>query len=151
MTFAERLKIARKENKLTQAVVAKSLGIAEGSYCAYEKGTREPNVEKIRQLANLYNVSADFLINTNKYNKDAILNPTEKKLLKIFKELNEQGKDYIMQTIDMAKNKYTKLDSKQSDDDYITTVAARGNSELSVKLDKKAILEDLEKPMSFDD
>lgn len=111
MTFSERLKIARKENKLTQAVVAKSLGIAEGSYCAYEKGTREPNVEKIRQLANIFNVSADFLINTNKYNKDAELNHTEQKLLKIFRELNDQGQDYIMQTIDMAKDKYIKSDS----------------------------------------
>ena len=86
MAFAERLKIARKENKLTQAAVAKCLGIAEGSYCAYEKGKREPDVEKIRKLANIFNVSADFLINTNKYNKDAVLNETEKNLLKKFKE-----------------------------------------------------------------
>ena len=45
MTFAERLRITRKECKLTQKEVAKALGITEGAYCSYEKGKREPNLE----------------------------------------------------------------------------------------------------------
>lgn len=151
MTFSEKLKLARKESNMTQEEVAQRLGVTRATYSRYELGQREPNVEMLKNISNVFNVSVDFLVNENKYNKDAILNSTEKKLLKIFRELNKQGQDYIVQTIDMAKDKYTKLDNEQSDDDYITTVAARGNSELSVKLDKKAVLEDLEKPMSFDD
>ena len=84
MSFGDRLRIARKENGLTQAKVAQYLGIAEGSYCAYEKDKREPDVEKIRLLSNLFNISADFLINTNKYVEDVSLNETEKNLLHKF-------------------------------------------------------------------
>ena len=109
--FAERLKITRKECGLTQKDVAKALGMSEGGYNSYEKAKREPNIDKLWKLANLFNVSADFLINTNKYNKNVVLNDIEKKLLEIFRKLNLQGQEYIMQTIDMAKDKYIKSDS----------------------------------------
>lgn len=163
MTFAERLKITRKKCKLTQKEVAKALDITEGAYCSYEKGKREPNLEKLVKLAKLFDVSTDFLLNVNKYNKDAELNQIEKDLLTIFKNLNDQGQEYIMQTIDMAKDKYLienstsnqakkdKEDIVDSNDEYITEVVARGNSQLQVKLDKNAVLKDLKKPMSYED
>ena len=163
MTFAERLKITRKKCKLTQKEVAKALDITEGAYCSYEKGKREPNLEKLVKLAKLFDVSTDFLLNVNKYNKDAELNQIEKDLLTIFKNLNDQGQEYIMQTIDMAKDKYLienstsnqakkdKEDIVDSNDEYITEVVARGNSQLQVKLDKNAVLKDLKKPMSYND
>ena len=110
MTFAERLRITRKECKLTQKEVAKALGITEGAYCSYEKGKREPNLEKLVKLSKLCDVSVDFLLNINKYNKDAELNQTEQKLLEIFRQLNKQGQEYILQTIDMAKDRYKKSD-----------------------------------------
>lgn len=110
MTFAERLKITRKKCKLTQKEVAKALDITEGAYCSYEKGKREPNLEKLVKLAKLFDVSTDFLLNVNKYNKDVELNQIEKDLLTIFRGLNDQGQEYIMQTIDMAKDKYKKSD-----------------------------------------
>lgn len=116
MTFAERLKIARKAANFTQDYVAAELCVTPTTYSRYEKGTREPNVEGIKILANLFDVSADFLINTNKYNKDAVLNETEKKLLTLFRELNNQGKNYIMDTIDMAKDKYKKCDNVQTEE-----------------------------------
>ena len=163
MTFAERLKITRKKCKLTQKEVAKALDITEGAYCSYEKGKRETNLEKLVKLAKLFDVSTDFLLNVNKYNKDAELNQIEKDLLTIFKNLNDQGQEYIMQTIDMAKDKYLienstsnqakkdKEDIVDSNDEYITEVVARGNSQLQVKLDKNAVLKDLKKPMSYED
>ena len=165
MTFAERLKITRKKCKLTQKEVAKALDITEGAYCSYEKGKREPNLEKLVKLAKLFDVSTDFLLNVNKYNKDVELNQIEKDLLTIFKNLNDQGQKYILQTIDIAKNSYlienstsnqTKEDKESivdSNDEYITEVAARGNSELQVKIKKSDVLADLKKPMStgFDD
>lgn len=110
MTFAERLRITRKECKLTQKEAAKALGITEGAYCSYEKGKREPNLEKLVKLSNLFDVSVDFLLNINKYKKDAELNQTEQKLLEIFRQLNKQGQEYILQTLDMAKDRYKKSD-----------------------------------------
>ena len=69
-----------------------------------------PNLEKLVKLSKLFDVSVDFLLNINKYNKDAELNQTEQKLLEIFRQLNKQGQEYILQTIDMAKDRYKKSD-----------------------------------------
>lgn len=116
MQFSERLKTARKECHLTQKQVAEALGISEGSYCSYEKAKREPNIEKIRILADLFDVSADFLINTNKYNKDVILNETEKHLIKIYRDFNKAGQEKLIDTIDDMElsGKYKKLDTVQN-------------------------------------
>lgn len=111
MTFSEKLKLVRKESNMTQEEVAQRLGVTRATYSRYELGQREPNVEMLKNISNVFNVSVDFLVNTNKYNKDAVLNSTEQKLLQIFRDLNVQGQDYIMQTIDMAKDKYIKSDS----------------------------------------
>lgn len=110
MTFAQRLKVTRKECNLTQDEVAQKLGVTRATYSRYELGQREPNLNAIRELASIFNVSVNFLINTNKYNKDDELNKTEQKLIEIFRSLNPQGQDYILQTIDMAKNTYKKCD-----------------------------------------
>lgn len=111
MKFAERLKIIRKECNYTQQNVSELLGVTRATYSRYETGQREPNVEMLKKISNVLGVSADFLINTNKYNADAILNDKEKKLVDMFRSLNPQGQEYIMQTIDMAKDKYIKSDS----------------------------------------
>ena len=39
------------------------------------------------------------------------LYPKEEKLISDFRTLNEQGQDYILQTMDMVKDKYKKCDS----------------------------------------
>lgn len=111
MTFAERLRATRKALNLTQEHVAAKLGVTPTTYSRYENGKREPNVECLKKLSNIFNVSADFLINTNLYNKDAVLNETEKKLLSMFREMNSQGQEYILQTADMARDKYIKTDN----------------------------------------
>ncbi len=110
MTFAERLKITRKECNFTQDEIAKKLGVTRATYSRYELGQREPSLNYLKELSSIFNVSTDFLLNINKYNKNVELNQIEKKLLTIFRGLNNQGQEYIMQTIDMAKDKYKKPD-----------------------------------------
>lgn len=117
MTFGKRLKIARTESGYNQEYVSEVLGVTRAAYSRYENDLREPTVDYILKLANLFNVSADFLINTNLYNKNAVLNDTEKKLLNIFRDLNEQGQDYLMQTIDMVKDKYIKSNTSSDLED----------------------------------
>lgn len=133
MTFAQRLKITRKECNLTQDEVAQKLGVTRATYSRYELGQREPNLDAIRELASIFNVSADFLINTNKYNKDVELNQTEQRLLDLFRQLNLQGQEYILQTLDMAKDKYSSVLKKSSDNNE-TLAAARGNSHIKVEI-----------------
>lgn len=64
MSFSEQLKQARIRAGLTQQQVADSMGITNSTYCGYETGKRQPDVEKIRMISNLLNTSGDILLET---------------------------------------------------------------------------------------
>jgi len=50
---------------MTQKDVADNIGVAKSTYSLYESGNREPNVQTIKKLADLLNVSADDLLGLN--------------------------------------------------------------------------------------
>lgn len=62
MTISYRLKELRKEKKLTQAKVAKSLGTTQQSYARWENGKVTPTSEKLAQIAKFYGVTTDYLL-----------------------------------------------------------------------------------------
>lgn len=57
-----RLKEARKRSAMTQQQVADSLGISRSSYTNIENGKRDPDTRTLRRLADLFEVSADYLL-----------------------------------------------------------------------------------------
>lgn len=64
MSFPEQLRQARVAKGFTQQQVADSLGVTNSTYCGYETGKRQPNIEKIRLLVNILEVSSDTLLET---------------------------------------------------------------------------------------
>ncbi len=62
-TFCNNLKYYRKEQSLTQKQMAVKLNVVESCYANWEQGRTEPNVEMIRKLCKILDVSADDLIN----------------------------------------------------------------------------------------
>ena len=60
-TLAERLKNCRKEKGLTQQQAAIYCDITEKTYQNYELQTREPKLEILVKIADLYDVSLDYL------------------------------------------------------------------------------------------
>lgn len=63
--LAQRIKELRLENKMKQTEVAEVLGLSISAYCNYEYGQREPGAATIIKLAQLYHVSADYLLGIN--------------------------------------------------------------------------------------
>lgn len=61
--FCKNLKEARKMSCLTQKQVAMALNVVESCYANWEQGRTEPNVEMLRKLGVIFNVSIDDLIN----------------------------------------------------------------------------------------
>ena len=59
--LAKRLKQCRKERGFTQNEVAVYCGITEKTYQNYELMTREPKLEILIRIAELYHVSLDYL------------------------------------------------------------------------------------------
>ncbi len=62
MKFNESLKYQREACDYTQKQVAELLAIAPRSYQRYESGEREPNIETLIQIANLFKISLDELV-----------------------------------------------------------------------------------------
>lgn len=60
--LAERLRSLRKEKHLRQEDVAAQLGLSTNGYQRYELGTREPVASVLCALADLYDVSLDYLV-----------------------------------------------------------------------------------------
>ena len=59
--LARRLRECRKERGLTQMQVATYCDITEKAYQNYELMTREPKLEILIRIADLYRVSLDYL------------------------------------------------------------------------------------------
>ncbi len=60
--FHVNLREARKSTGMTQKEVAEKVGVARSTYALYETGERSPDVEVVKKLAEVLNVSGDYLI-----------------------------------------------------------------------------------------
>lgn len=62
MTFAERLTNARKEKGFTQSDVAEKLNVSFQAVSLWERGETTPEIDKLVDIASLYQVSLDWLL-----------------------------------------------------------------------------------------
>ena len=60
--FGERLKLLRKERKVSQKELAEYLGISIRGYQFYESEDNEPNIKTLTALADFYGVTIDYLV-----------------------------------------------------------------------------------------
>ena len=60
--FSERLAALRRERGLTQAALAERLGISKSAVSMYERGNREPELELLQAMADLFGVSVSSLL-----------------------------------------------------------------------------------------
>ena len=63
----ERLRNLREDSDLTQAEIGKCLHISQRTYAHYEKGTRNIPIEILIGLADMYEVSLDYLVGRADY------------------------------------------------------------------------------------
>lgn len=62
MTLAEKIQKLRKENGLSQDQLALELGVSRQSVSKWELGDSMPDIAKILQLADYFQVSTDYLL-----------------------------------------------------------------------------------------
>lgn len=62
MTFSRRLRAIRNQRSRTQQEMADLLGISNRAYQYYESGSREPNLTYLVQIADILEVSLDYLL-----------------------------------------------------------------------------------------
>jgi DNA-binding XRE family transcriptional regulator len=60
--LSQKLKILRKRSKMTQNEVANILHLNRSTYAYYESGRAVPALKTVVQLADLHDVSTDYLL-----------------------------------------------------------------------------------------
>lgn len=105
------LKQRRKELGLTLAQIAEAMGVAEATVQRWESGIiKTIRREKIGKLADILSVSPAALIGLEGNYSYVEEKPDEHQLLTGYRSLNREGKEYILQTLDMATRVYIKSD-----------------------------------------
>ena len=131
----ENLKKAREKVGLTQAQAAEAIGVSDGTYKNYEQGKREPNGDKMVTIANLFNVTTDYLLGREPApNPFADLNLSEEdeanvvaKYMSLPPEIRACMLDVLVQLGDAAKKRQPEPDP--DDTDYITVSTTLGEIE----------------------
>ena len=67
--FNKRLREMRMKRNFTQQKLSDTLGIAIRSYQCYETGTRTPNYELLVKIADVLDVSLDYLLGRDSFMK----------------------------------------------------------------------------------
>ena len=65
--FGEKIKKYREEKKITQVEVAEILGVKPATISKYEAGALEPNIESLKKLAEIFEVSVDELLKEDEF------------------------------------------------------------------------------------
>jgi len=74
MEFSERLKELRKQAHLTQVELAGKLGIVQSSYADWERGRKKPTQDNLVKIAQVLNVSVDYLVGNSEEKADELDN-----------------------------------------------------------------------------
>ena len=91
-----RFREAREAKGMSQKYVALTLGVKPPNVSRWEAGVTYPSIENLIALANLYDVSVDYLLGLDNLPVPAstrgVNDYEEAILLQIFRQLNESGK-----------------------------------------------------------
>ena len=81
MKFNENLKYLRKEEKMTQEALAEKLNVSRQAVTKWESGQSLPDIENLKQIADLFGVTMDSLVG----------NVTTKEESRLNKKINDIG------------------------------------------------------------
>ena len=85
------IKDVRVRRNLTQADVANALGVSSVVYCRYETGARQPSIDMLVQMANIFDVTVDYLLGRQDID-DSTLSEYERQLLIASRKADERAK-----------------------------------------------------------
>lgn len=112
MEFHNVLRQLRLEKKLSQVSIASQLGVAPSTYSLYESGKREPNIQFLKKLAQIFGCSLDTLLGVPQ-KMFSSLSDHEQKLLTSYWELNYEGRQKLIEYLDDLNKLYATKEHTQ--------------------------------------
>lgn len=93
------LKELRRQKKMTQKQLAQKMRVAPNTISTWEQGNREPSCADLKDLADIFNVSIDFLLSRKNFSPCLSLSKEQERLLKNFQDLDRLHQQIILATI----------------------------------------------------
>lgn len=97
--FKDILKQLRKRENMTQSDLAEALKISRSTIAMYETNIRNPDHETMKRLAELFNVSMDYLYEKEKPAEDDGLSPNRRKLIDFARSVPEDKVEQVYSVI----------------------------------------------------
>lgn len=88
MDFSHKLTRLRKVEGLSREQLATKLGVSYSTVAKYETGVREPDFNMLEKIADLFNVSSDYLLGRSDKQSSSIERQSEDENLFFFDEEN---------------------------------------------------------------
>ena len=127
MNFNEKLKLLRKESNLTQEELAEKLFVSRQAITKWENGDGLPDIDNLKEISRLFNVSIDELVKEEKeVNLDNINTYTYKEELDIFHTKHFD--------INIGKNKEISI-FPNSNEKVIVEIISKEEKEYKIKFD----------------
>ena len=93
--FSDVLISLRESNKMSQQELATKLGVSRSTIGMYEQGRREPSIETLEFIADIFNVDMDYLLGKSEVKRKIDLDYLREKyaLEGILGEISSKGSD----------------------------------------------------------
>ena len=101
-----RLEELRRNRNLSQLELARRMNMTQQRISAYEKGKREPDIETIKQFADFFGVSTDYLLGkSDERNPEEPSSDIDMAFYDGYKGLNDTNKEIAKNIIEGLKAK----------------------------------------------
>ena len=110
-----RLKDLRTTRQISQKDFAKRLGVSQQTVASWEVGRTEPANDALKNIADYFNVSTDYLLGRDDLENQPPLSGEQITLLDGFDRLNEEGKKAILvliRQLNFGRNSETSRDER---------------------------------------
>lgn len=122
MPLAEKLKTLRLEHNMTQQDVATRISVARSTVAGYEKKERQPSLETLATLADLFDVTVDYLITDKTINacinldtsKRALPSDESAELLVRYQKLSPDSRKLLMDFIHILEKTEQNAQKRQN-------------------------------------
>lgn len=101
----ERIVKLRKLRNITQEELARRIRSTRSALSQYELGTRSPDYDTLKRMADYFEVSTDFLLGKDDSKKEVEIDEIKMKLLAGFDKLSDVDKEYLVGLIERMPKK----------------------------------------------
>lgn len=91
------LKDLRTKKGLSQAAVARAMGISRQNYAYYETNQRDPDTAMVKALAEFFGVSTDYILGRSEPENKRLLNdPDVMEIAALYEKLPNNKKELVL-------------------------------------------------------